>query len=199
MLLAVVTMHAFAATAKSAALGAMYSDPKKPPIIERINVVGPYATVLTRGGRIEGALVTDPILVQRFSFGWQALDILNFQCSLDAHRLGQRADDALMLGMPKPQNDRPCRGQLRDAGPGEEIEAIRQMMRGPLVPYVIVAGDWALGSWYGAGGGESLYQKRAGRWHLVESGGGAMGVNYMRRYGVPQSEWCTLGIFDAKC
>jgi len=26
-----------------------------------------------------------------------------------------------------------------------------------------------------------------------------MGVNYMRKYGVPQAAWCKFGIFDAKC
>ena len=52
---------------------------------------------------------------------------------------------------------------------------------------------------HGAVGGDSLYRKRNGRWHLVEDGGGAMGVDYMRKFGVPQSDWCTLSIFDAKC
>lgn len=56
-----------------------------------------------------------------------------------------------------------------------------------------------MGEWYGGGGGESLYRKRDGRWQLVEDGGGAMGVDYMRKFDVPQSDWCEFGIFDAKC
>lgn len=200
-LLAIVTVHAYAASARSAALGAMYFEPKHPPIVKRINVVGVYATILTSGGRIEGSPVTEAILMRRFSFGWQPLDSLNFQCRLDSHDLGPSTISALMRAMPQPRNDRPCKGPgfLKDAGPLDDIDAVRQMMRGPLIPYVVVSGDWAMGEWYGAGGGESLYEKRRGRWHLVESGGGAMGVDYMRKYGVPKSDWCEFGIFDARC
>ncbi|HEY1866832.1 MAG TPA: hypothetical protein VGG70_00955 [Candidatus Cybelea sp.] len=198
-LVAAVTLQAYAATPQGAALRAMYTDPKSPPIVKRVNVVGAYATVLTTGGRIEGELVTEAILVERFSFGWQALDALNLQCRLDSHRLSQSLNGALMRGMPRPQDDRPCRGLLRDAGPHDDVETVRRLMRGPLVPYVVVSGNWAMGEWYGAGGGEALYQKHEGRWHLVEDGGGAMGVDYMRKFGVPQSDWCRFGIFDAKC
>jgi hypothetical protein len=67
-LLAAATLHAFAASAQGAAIGAMYADPKNPPVVKRINVVGAYATVLTSGGRIEGEPVTEAILVERFSF-----------------------------------------------------------------------------------------------------------------------------------
>jgi hypothetical protein len=73
------------------------------------------------------------------------------------------------------------------------------MMQGPLIPYVVVSSDWAMGEWYGAGGGEALYRKRQGNWRVVEDGGGAMGVDYMRKYGVPRSDWCKFGIFDANC
>lgn len=196
---AAVTQHSYATSAQSAAIGAMYSDPAHPPVVIRINVVGSYAAVLTSGGRIEGELVNQAILVRRFSFGWQAIEVLSLRCRLESHRLGSSVNHALMSGMPKTQDDRPCKNALTDSGPQSDVEAVRQMIRGPLVPYVVVAGDWAMGGWYGAGGGESLYRKRNGRWQLVEGGGGAMGVDYMRRFGVPQSDWCKFGIFDAKC
>lgn len=197
--LAVVILQAYAATPQRAAVGAMYVDPKSPVVVRRVNVVGPYAVVLTSGGRIEGELVTNAILVERFTFGWQPLDLLNARCRLQSHKLGQAVDASLMRGMPSPEDGESCQGYLRDAGPSSEVEAVRRLMSGPLVPYVIVAGNWAKGSWYGAGGGESLYQKRDGGWRLVESGGGAMGVDYMRKYGVPQADWCKFGIFDATC
>ena len=195
-----LAVQAYATTAGGAAIGALYADPKNPPVVERINVVGPYATVLTRGGRMEGSPVTEPILVERFSFGWQALETLDSQCSLGALKLGRSIEAGLMRGMPQLNDDRPCKGGfLRDAGPRDEVEAIRRMMRGPLVPFVVVSGDWAMGEWYGGGGGESLYRKNDGRWQLVKSGGGAMGVDLMKKYGVPQSAWCKFGVFDAKC
>lgn len=62
----------YAPTALRAAIGAMYSDPKKPVVVVRVNVVGSYATVLTSGGS-EGGLVASPILVEHFTFGWQPL------------------------------------------------------------------------------------------------------------------------------
>lgn len=190
----------YAPTAQRAAIGAVYSDRKKPAIVVRVNVVGSYATVLTSGGRIEGEPVAGPILAEHFSFGWQPLVLWDSRCDLEDSALGKGFEEQLMRGMPALRDDRPCHTRfLKDAGPRSEVEAVRKLMPGPLVPYVVVYGSWAMGEWYGAGGGESLYREREGRWQLVESGGGAMGVDYMRKYGVPQSAWCKFGIFDAKC
>lgn len=201
LLLALVGLSpSYAATAQRAAIGAMYSDPKKPAVVVRVNVAGSYATVLTKGGRIEGALVASPILVEHFSFGWQPLALWESRCDLEDPALGKSVEEQLMRGMPGLRDDRPCKGRfLEDAGTPSEVEAVRKLMPGPLVPYVVVYGSWAMGEWYGAGGGESLYHEREGRWQLVESGGGAMGVDYMRKYGVPRPAWCKFGIFDAKC
>ena len=190
----------YAPTAQRAAIGAMYSDPKKPAVVGRVNVAGSYATVLTSGGRIECELVTGPILVKHFSFGWQPLALWESRCDVDHAALGKGVEEQLMRGMPVLHDDRPCKGGfLKDAGPPSEVEAVRKLMPGPLVPYVVVYGRWAMGEWYGAGGGDALYHEREGRWQLVENGGGAMGVDYMRKYGVPQAAWCKFGIFDAKC
>jgi hypothetical protein len=198
-LLAIVALYNFAATPQNAAIFALYAEPRNPPVVRRVNVVGHYAEVLTSGGRIEGELVNEPILVEHFSFGWQALDVVDLRCRLEAHELGRTVDAALMAGMPRPKDDGPCHGYFRDSGPREDVENVRVLMRGPLVPYVLVSGNWAIGEWYGGGGGESLYRKRGDRWHLVRSDGGAMGTDDMRKYGVPQTAWCKLGIFDAKC
>lgn len=194
-------VQASALTPNLAALHAIYVDPKKPAIVKRVNVAGAYATVLTTGGRIEGELVTTPILVERFPFGWQALVLLEARCDLDAFAFGTTMTDALMRGLPKLEDDRPCHGPrfLRDAGPPRDIATIRQMMRGPLVPSVVVSRDWAMGEWYGGGGGQSLYRKRNGRWQFVIGGGGALGADYMRKFGVPRSDWCAFRIFDAAC
>ncbi len=199
MLAVIAAVVAYASTAQGAAVGALYFDPKRAPVVRRVNVVGRYATVLTSGGRMEGELVSDAILVQRFSFGWQALDFLNERCRLTSHALGAGTDARLMAGIPVPRDDGPCRDYFKDSGAQRDVESVRKLMQGPFVPYVLVAGGWAKGEWYGAGGGESLYQRRDGRWTLVLSGGGAMGVGYMRKYGVPMQAWCKLGIFDAKC
>ena len=169
ILFAAIALHAYATTAQGAALGAVHVDPKHPAIVERVNVAGVYGVVLTKGARMEGDPVTFAILVERFSFGWQAVDALDSYCSFKAYRLSRSTEDALMRGMPKPKDDRPCRPTLlKDAGPRPDVAAVRRMMRGPLVPYVVVSGNWAMGEWYGGGGGQSLFEKP--RWPLASRG-----------------------------
>lgn len=198
MILALLTTHA--ATPQAAALEAVTVDVMKPPRIVRTNVAGRYATVLTRGTTMEGySIGRSPLLVARFSFGWQPLEVLTTRCDLSEYRLGGGAEAVLMQGMPKLSVTRSvCRSRIKDSGPAQQVEAVRLLMRGPLIPSVVVAGQWALGTWYGAGGGESLYRLRHGRWKFVTGGGGAMGVSVLFRYGVPHSYWCTLGVYDCK-
>ena len=192
-------MYAYPATPQTAAIRAQYIEPKNYVVVRRVNVVGRYAAVLASGGRIEGELNANAILVERFSFGWQPLEILDSRCRLDSYGLDVAVKRRLLNGMPELKDDRPCRTEPRDSGSPTAVEAVRRVMRGPFVPYVIVSGDWALGEWYVAGGGESLYQKRSATWRLVESGGGAIGVENVRRNGVPQSAWCVFGILGVKC
>jgi len=162
-------------------------------------VVGRWATVLIAGGYMEGSLVTSPILVEHFSFGWQALELLNFRSRLDAHQLAGETQASLMRGMPKMTNDLPCRGACRDSGSQRDIDAVRIQIRGPLVPAVVVSGDYALGQWYGGGGGETLFKKDGEIWHQLTHGGGAMSTYQMKEYHVPKSAWCPFGVFDASC
>jgi hypothetical protein len=199
MILAVVmTAWAFA-TPQEGALRTVGFRMEPPPVVVRVNVTGRYATVLTRGGAMEGSSVAAPILLEHFSFGWQPLDLLNFRCRLDGHDLGAKTNALLMRGMPKPEDDRPCNEKDQDVGLASDVEAVRWLMRGPLVPFVILSNEWAMGQWYGAGGGESLFRLRNGAWTFVTGGGGAMGTNEMRKYGVPQATWCVFGIYDADC
>ena len=187
----------YAATPQKAALGAV--SPVRPAVVLRTNVAGRYATVLIRGAMLEGASIDAPILVERFSFGWQPIEVVNFACRLQSHGLSLRDERRLMHGMPPPGDDRACAGDDRDTGPVAQVEAVRRLMQGPLTPTVSVADGYALGHWYGAGGGETLFQLRAGSWHRLTGGGGALGVSEMRRYHVPRSVWCTFRIYDAPC
>ena len=199
-LLALLTIHSFAPTPERAVLQIVYSRSKTPVTVRRVNVVGSYATVLTSGGMMESSPLTEAILVQRFSFGWQPLDALDFRCRLRDHALSKFTETQLMRGMPQvsEDDDRACEG-LKDAGPRNDVESVRRLMDGPLVPSVIVSGDWAVADWYGAGGGRSLWQRRSGKWHLVQDGGGELGVSEMLHHGVPRADWCTFGIYNANC
>ncbi len=197
--IAFLSLANFASTPQQAALNALYQPKGHAAVVERINIVGRFAAVLPHGGLMEGSAVTDAILVERFSFGWQALDVLYFWYRLDSHGISSRDKAKLLLGMPKPENSLPPRGVWSDSGPTPDVEAIRRKMRGPLVPYVVVSGAYALGEWYGGGGGQTLFKKGNGDWRRVAGGGGAMGTSEMREHGVPQSAWCAFGIYDAPC
>jgi hypothetical protein len=186
----------YASTPQRAALGALY--PVRPTVVVRTNVAGRYAAVLVRGAWLEGAPINAPILVERFSFGWQPLELLNFRCRLHSHGLPRHDEQRLMRGMPTMLDDRACREDSRDAGPVRQVESVRRLMQGPLTPWVTVAGGYALGDWYGAGGGYGLFRLRADSWQRI-AGGGALGVSDMRRYHIPQSAWCTFRIYDAPC
>lgn len=194
---ALVAVQSFASTPEGAALGAVYSN-GAPPVVRRVNVFGRYAAVLIERGMMEGAEVSSPILVERFSFGWQPLDLLNFRCRLSSHGLTERTEAALMRDMPAVHDNERCQ-QAKDAGPADQIEALRKIIPGPLVPYVAVSGDWAMGEWYGAGGGQVLFRRRGEGWQRVVRGGGAISVSIARAVGVPRNSWCILGIVDAKC
>jgi hypothetical protein len=198
-LIALTTMVHYASTPAQAAIHVLYPAKGRSVVVQRMNIVGRYATVVSRGGLMEGELITEPILVEHFSFGWQALEILNFRCRLDGHAISEHDKALLMRGMPKPEDDRPCKGVTKDAGPTVDVEAVRRQMRGPLVPHVVVSGNFALGEWYGGGGGESLFKKLGAAWHRIAGGGGAMGTADIKKYGVPSSAWCAFGIYDAKC
>jgi len=186
-------------TPQAAALRVVAFGMTKPPIVRRVNIVGRYATVLTSGVRIGSDTLRAPVLVEHFSFGWQALDLLNFKCNLESHKLPRSVEAALMRGMPKPQDDSPCNG-LRDAGRAADVAAVRALMgTKAFIPWVVVAGDWAMGQWYSAPGGETLFRRRGGVWKRVDGGGGAFGVPEMRRDGVPQADWCKFNVYNAKC
>lgn len=189
------------ATPEAAARAVVYPNGHPVEVI-RTNVAGRYATVLMRYAAIEGSNVDDPILVERFSFGWQALDGINASCRLTAHRLGKRTDALLMRRMPSPEDERICgdgEDWKRDTGPVRDIEALRRQMAGPLIPWVVVDGTWAAVQWYGAGGGLDIFRLRGAHWQLVADGGGAIDTDEARGIGIPQRSWCALGILRAAC
>lgn len=201
-ILAVLAVHYYAPTPQRAVLNMVHAQPKRQAVVRRVNVVGSYAVVLTSGAMMESSPLSVAILVQHFPFGWQPLDALAFRCELHDHALGARTEELLMRGMPKIGDDgdryRMCLGR-RDGGPRNDVEAVRRLQDGPLVPAVVVSGDWAMGDWYGAGGGQTLWRKHEGRWRLAQGGGGALGVDEMRKHGVPHADWCKFRIVGAKC
>jgi hypothetical protein len=181
LLLAVAT---FASTPEQAALDVFGSHRASVQIV-RSRVVGNFALVQTQGGKLEGAFVTNPTLLQHFTFGWQAIS--GDRCALT--RVPKADAEALTRGFSFAPADRVCPApDDRDVGSPDDIAAVRKLMRGPFVPYVRISGSYALGEWYGAGGGQWIYRKRNGRWMFLTGGGGAMNAEELQKYGIPAAD-----------
>jgi hypothetical protein len=170
--------ESYASTPQAAGLRAV-GYPATTPHVLKTNVVGKFATMTFRGATMEGTPVRAALLVERFSFGWQALEVLNFSCRLSVHGDAYALRARLMDGMPPFESSQPaCEGELPDAGSAADIEAIRKAAREPLVPSVIVSGAYAAEVWYGGGGGDHSWSA-------------------LRALAVPDSASCAFGKVDA--
>lgn len=183
-----------AATPQATALGVLF--PRTGVTVVRVNIAGNYATVLTRGAVMEGAPLKGALLLEHFSFGWQTLTLLDY-CHVGK---GFSARDwaLLMQGMPEAKGNREC-FTPSDSGPQSDVEAVRLLMRGPLIPDVVVCGEYAMGEWYGAGGGQSLYRRDEHGWKLVTTWGGAINASELERFGVPRNAACVFAPYDKSC
>jgi hypothetical protein len=187
-----------AQTPEAAAIGTVYAAPGKRVLVRRTNRAGRYAMIWLQNGMMESSAMNDPILVERYSFGWQALDVVNFGCRPTGHGIDVETAHALMRGLPARVNHRPCVEMESDIGPADQIEAVREIERGSgLHPWVAVSGGYALADWYGGGGGEHLYARRRGRWTLIAGGGGSMDAGILRAFGVPMAASCELAGWSA--
>jgi len=191
------TLEPYASTPQAAGLRAV-GYPATSPHVVRMNVVGKFATMTFRGATMEGSPVRAAVLVERFSFGWQALEVLNFSCRLSVHRDAYAVRVRLMKGMPAfDRFQDACEGESADAGPPADIDAIRKTSREPLVPRVVVSGAYAMADWYGGGGGEHFFHKAGSNWVFIGGGGGSAGASDLRALGIPDSASCAFGKVDA--
>jgi hypothetical protein len=191
-----------APTPQKIALQIEHAAPGLHVTIQRVNVAGRFATVVTRNGLMEDSEVS-AILVEHFSFGWQALESDDFRCRFAVSSISADDRAKLMREVPIPEHiphGRCDPNAESDSGPPGDVEAVRsQMGTGPLVPSVSVAGPFAVADWYGAGGGMDIFEKQRGTWRFIGGGGGAYGTTDMPRYGIPARYWCPLRLYDAKC
>jgi hypothetical protein len=163
--------------------------------VVRTNVVGRYATVLVHDaggyfGPARGPSRADAvILVERFSFGWQPLEDLYSPCRMNSHVRSPRSRNLLMRGITTGQtgHQADCSSKPSDFGSPAEIDAVRRLETGPLVPSVVVVENYALGGWYEQGGGPHLFKKMSGRWHLIARAGGAADESWLQMHDVPET------------
>jgi hypothetical protein len=158
-------------------------------------VAGRFAIVRFAGALMEGdPRWADSLVIERFPFGWQVVDILRSAClgARGATRAEIAALEASNLSAYRDANGHPC-SDWADRGPHADVVAVRSVYREPFtVPFVRVVGDYALLDWTLPGGGQAAAIRRAGRWRVVGSGGGAMNATTLHSYGVPLREACAL-------
>ncbi len=167
----------------------------------RTNVAGRYAMVLIAADAQRGMATSRAFLLQRFSFGWQGLFVWPAPgyCILNGRGISPDDQQRLMLGMPKrASNDKCLAPELIDAGPRGDVESVRQMMDGQLVPFVKVSGNYAYGQKMGGGDdaddGCKLFRREANGWRLLVSCHGGLDSQAVCRLGVPQNTLRALSI-----
>jgi len=161
--------------------------------------VGTIATPVTRGDLtiVRVDVVTDggrmkrDLLLQRFPFGWQMIKFGSpklLPCELKARGAGDSAvaffSNSIGLGNDTSEY---CSAPPQDEGPESDVIAVRSLMeRKEMTPAVRVVGNYAVGSWYGWGGGETVFAKKQGEWKRAGGGGGAFSAQDLTSlYGVP--------------
>lgn len=163
--------------------------------VEHTTVSGNFAVVSVTDGRLENAGLRTPLLLERFRFGWQPIELLDTQCPVRARIHDELQLRALLNGFHITRGTA-CTEPI-DSGPSGDIEAIRAAMT-KFVPFVHVADGYALAQWELPGGGVALYRKTGDSWKQLVSTGGALGVSDAEQFGIPKPVACKLGFPDAK-
>ena len=154
----------------------------------RTNVVGDIAVVHLVGTLGDGKH-DEPVLVERFPFGWQSIDDMNFagdDCAMLVRVPNSAIRQRLLGGMPKVIHGGPCR-RATDVGPHDDVVAVRALQKNFFIPRIAVVGEYAAAEWYSLPGGEYFYKKINGIWQRIGGGGGAYRVDDLKRYGIPPS------------
>ncbi|HET9393109.1 MAG TPA: hypothetical protein VFO29_06305 [Candidatus Rubrimentiphilum sp.] len=125
-----------------------------------------YAVVHFTGAVIESSPASGYLLVQKFSFGWQVIDLSTGNSPFAVPGSARNG---------------------RDIGPTADVEAVRaHAARFPeTIPFVRVIDGYAIMEWRGWGGGQNFYKKTPHGWKEVMGGGGAMVPSDLTAKGVP--------------
>ncbi len=184
-------------TPQAGALAFLRPTPDRAQPVVRVDVQTPrYALVQYGHAKIEGWASAGQILVERFAFGWQAIDISNIgeitTCSVLTHGIPQSDYSRLRGALSVAPSNCPTGADpdQRDVGPAADVSAVRALMisSSEIVPFVRVVENYAFAPWFGAGGGENFYKKTASGWNKIGGRGGAYQSSELHKlYGVPLS------------
>ncbi len=158
-------------------------DPRiPPPRISRVGIAGHFAVAMVRI-EIEGAPYHGEFLLERFPFGWQTLEIAAYHfltlnvCDLTAHDISpptvRLLSERIGIAFAGNAHHCPSPGTYADRGAPTSVLAIRKITYQGAVQSVRAVGNWGLASWYGAGGGDAIYERKHARWVEISGGGGS--------------------------
>jgi hypothetical protein len=184
------------------ALLAAYREAKPAPAILLVNTVGRFAIVVARGGYVDQLThsPTSAYLLERFSFGWQPLDVVLDDCLLGFRGISAADQRRLLAGMHVPYVVDVCNRVVHDVGPAADIAVLRARMSGPMVPSVVISGQYAYAQEYGDGGGCGLFRRAGSGWTLLSGCKGSPNPSVLAT--IPTSTLCALGLDEyarAKC
>jgi len=162
-------------------------------------VLANVAVVVIRGTPMDDADRGTPLLLQRFSFGWQPVSVVDAPCDLDRRGITASDEAKLAAGIHLASNSAERCASERDRGSAEDVAAIRRQMFGPVVPFVIVDDGYAFAPEYGDGGGCGLFRKTSDGWEQIGGCKGALTPGVVEQYRIPLNTQCTLGIAETGC
>jgi hypothetical protein len=148
----------------------------------------PYAVVSFRNGQIEGSIDDGQLLLQKFPFGWQVIDLSIHRFTtqdMASHGIAAAAAQALLHGLVPGKAQ--AGWELGDYGPAADVDDISRTMvdsPGEAIGAVKVYSGYAVLLWFGRGGGERVFAKRNGGWVPITGGGGCLDTAGFVHYGV---------------
>ncbi|MBV8244367.1 MAG: hypothetical protein JOZ38_00445 [Candidatus Eremiobacteraeota bacterium] len=147
--------------------------------------------VAQASGILESYHFHGEVLLERFSFGWQVIDLDIHgisHCMLTSH--GAPGAVASRLASQRFELSY-CGIDQRDYGAQNDIDSVRRLAQSEYdeaVSSVIVWKDVAVINWWGAGGGMGTYHRVSGAWKHTGSGGGCLpAATISEMYGMPVS------------
>jgi hypothetical protein len=157
-----------------------------------------FAIVVIRGTPMDDPGLGTRLLLEKFPFGWQPVALARSTCDLDGRGIAAVDKAKLAAGASLASSPRDDCDQ-RDSGPPRDVDAIRQQMYGPVVPYVIIDAGYAYAPEYGDSGGCGLFRKSGHDWELIAGCKGTLDPGVVERYHIPVSTQCAIGIAYTGC
>ncbi len=158
--------------------------------LTRFESLGDSSVVSFEHGLVEGRTVKGQLLLRRFDFGWQTIDIAlpAFRMAdLEGHGISV-GNAALLLGV-NPGRGNPSRHFCSaDFAKSNDVTAVRKLMLSrpdEAIGGIEIASGYAVAYWWGNGGGADVFAQQSGTWRRLAGGGGVIDAAVLEKLGAP--------------